>query len=230
MRRGWLRRNRPKTLWRHQRSSCFQGHRGRRGHRPPHLTACSERGLQAAQRMSQSPPPHFFGEVSERRPWASKMRRSPGCFCRALLINLLRVAHIAAFVPPLRSTAADARACRRLFKPSSPDLFSTASNSSFLAWSSSRRNRFLATFLYQLPFGRGRLSADYRERDRWGMGTGRSWALPERPLPNRQRAREGTRQQPRPSFPVEMDLRDGLAVATQPTLALIRAEERKNGR
>src|SRR5690242_21053409 len=75
--------------------------RGRRGRRPPHLTAGSEatswpRLVRAGRRFAlcrqhQTPTAvgsvclHFFGETSERRPWASKREWSPGCFCPALL-------------------------------------------------------------------------------------------------------------------------------------------------
>src|SRR5215471_1097490 len=33
---------------------------------------------------------HFFGEAPERRPWAIKRERSPGRFCRALLLPFQR--------------------------------------------------------------------------------------------------------------------------------------------
>jgi hypothetical protein len=61
MRRGWLRRNRLQTL-------------------------CRPTGRQRVLLLGFDFA-YFFGEVSERRPWA-KRRETPGCFCPAFLAEV----------------------------------------------------------------------------------------------------------------------------------------------
>ncbi len=79
MRRSWLRRNRLK----------------------PFGDPMGAEGLSCLGALS----PHFFGEASERRPWAYKTRRQPGRFCPAFLMECWLMARTRPFAAAPRCPA-----------------------------------------------------------------------------------------------------------------------------
>ena len=76
MRRGWLRRNRLTTTLRHRIPLCGEGCGfGFRSCPSPRAPPAGTPSCRA--RKSKA---HFFGEVSERRPWALKRADRPAAF------------------------------------------------------------------------------------------------------------------------------------------------------